>query len=395
MKKITVIIFLSLYSLSNAQWTQQILSEPIGLSDVYAFDSNTICAVGQYLTAAKTTDGGNNWTNYGSSSAAGWFHDVDFTDTNTGYACTTTGSIYKTTNSAVSWVQVATGFTQLYSLAFINSSTGYAVGFSGELIKTTDAGVTWNAVLNISSQRLNKIYFYNSTIGYIVGNNGVIYKTTNGGLNWTSQISTTTSSLFTVHFADENTGWCAGSSGTIAKTIDGGANWIIQNSTVTTGLNGLYAINTNIAYAVGTSGTIVYTTNGGLNWNSQISTTNNHLQEIQFVDTNIGYIVGLGGTILKTTNGGLSVNENNFQLKKTITYPNPFKSSFTIKIENYETVSNATVTIFDLVGNKVDEMTELNQNEISIDRKNLNSGMYLYYIKEQGNLISKGKIIAE
>ena len=40
-------------------------------------------------------------------------------------------------------------------------------------------------------------------------------------------------------------------------------------------------------------------------------------------------------------------------------------------------------------------MTEINQNEISIDRKNLSSGIYLYYIKEKGNLLSKGKIIAE
>ena len=40
-------------------------------------------------------------------------------------------------------------------------------------------------------------------------------------------------------------------------------------------------------------------------------------------------------------------------------------------------------------------MTELNQNEISIERKNLSSGIYLYLIKEKDITISKGKIIAE
>ena len=397
MKKITLIIFLCVYSISNAQWTQQILNEPMGLFlDLYAFDSNNVCAVGQFVKAYKTTDGGNNWTNYGPSGSTDWFQNVDFTDTNTGYACTmATGSIYKTTNSGLSWLQVATGFTPLYSIAFINSTTGYAVGLSGGLLKTSNAGVTWNNVLNISNQQLLQIYFYNSTTGYIVGNSGVIYKTTNGGLNWTSQISNTTSDLVTVHFADQNTGWCVGSSGTILKTINGGVNWITQNSNNTQDLLGLYAINTNVAYAVGASGTILYTTNSGLNWNSQISNTNSNLLEIKFVGNNIGYIVGQNGTILKTTNAGLSVNENNFQLQKTITYPNPFKSSLTIKIDNYETLSNATLTIYDLLGNRVYEMTELNQNEILIERKNLSSGIYLYFIKEKEITISKGKIIAE
>lgn len=397
MKKITLTLLLFSFSLSNAQWTQQILNEPMGLFlDLHAFDANNVCAVGQFVKAYKTTNGGNDWNNYGPSGSTDWFQNVDFTDSNNGYACTmATGSIYKTTNAGLSWLQVATGFDPLYSLAFINPTTGYAVGLNGSLLKTTNAGINWNNVLNISNQQLLQIYFYNSTTGYIVGNNGVIYKTSNGGLNWTSQISNTTNSLATVHFADQNTGWSVGSNGTILKTTNGGSNWIIQNSNTTQDLLGLYAINTNIAYAVGASGTILYTINGGSNWTSQISNTNNNLLEIKFVGNNIGYIVGQSGTILKTTNAGLSVNENNLQIKQTKSFPNPFKNSFTIKIDNDETLSNATLTIYDLLGNKVDELTEINQNEILIERKNLNSGIYFYYIKENSNIISKGKIIAE
>jgi photosystem II stability/assembly factor-like uncharacterized protein len=397
MKKITLIIILFYYNLSNAQWTQQILNEPMGLFlDLYAFDSNNICAVGQFVKAYKTTDGGNNWTNYGPANSTDWFQNVDFTDTNIGYACTmANGSIFKTIDGGLTWLQVATGFPPLYSLAFTNSTTGYAVGLSGGLLKTTNSGVNWTNVLNISSQQLLQIYFFNPTTGFIVGNNGVIYKTTNGGLNWNSQISNTTNSLATVYFADQNIGWCVGTGGTILKTVNGGSSWIIQNSNTSLDLLGLFAINTNVAYAVGASGTILYTTNGGLNWNPQISNTNNNLLEVKFIGSNIGYIVGQSGTILKTINAGLSVKENNFTLAKTITYPNPFKSSFTVKIDNFETLSNVTLTIFDLVGNKVVEMTELNKNEILIERKSLTSGMYLYFIKEKGITISKGKIIAD
>ena len=43
-------------------------------------------------------------------------------------------------------------------------------------------------------------------------------------------------------------------------------------------------------------------------------------------------------------------------LKKTISYQNPFKNSITIKIDPLETVSNATVTIYDLLGKKVAEI---------------------------------------
>ena len=127
----------------------------------------------------------------------------------------------------------------------------------------------------------------------------------------------------------------------------------------------------------------------------QTSNTNKDLNVIKFVNSSVGYIVGQSGTILKTTNSGLSVNENDFRYPKSYSYPNPFKTFFTIKIDSNEVLSNANLSIFDLIGNKVEDVNGLYQNEFLIDRKNLKSGMYIYYVKQNDKLISKGKIIAE
>lgn len=396
MKKITLLVLLFQVTLSNAQWTQQTLNEPAGpFFDMYLFDANTVCAVGQFMMAYKTSDGGANWMNYGPTGSNDWFTNVDFTDVNTGYACTLNGSIFKTTNAGLSWAQVGTNFQPLYSLNFINATTGYAVGLTGNLLKTINAGLTWNYVTYISSQQLLQIYFFNATIGYIVGYGGVIYKTNDGGASWTTLISNTTQNLNSIYFADVNVGWAIGDNGTIVKTTNGGATWVVQSSTVTNGLSGIYAINATTAYVVGASGTILYTTNGGTTWTPQASGTTNDLAEVKFFNATTGYIVGGWGTILKTTNGGLSTNDNKFLVRNVTAYPNPFNDSFKIKIDSDENLSNATVTIFDFIGNKVVEITDLQTNEICIKRNNLNSGIYFYYVKDNDMLIAKGKVIAQ
>ena len=236
---------------------------------------------------------------------------------------------------------------------------------------------------------------FNASIGFIVGNGGVIYKTTNGGLNWTAQTSTTISSLTSIFYADQNTGWAIGPGGLILKTTNGGTTWSAQTSTTTVDLLGVYAINTTTAYVVGASGKILYTTNGGTTWTSQVSGTSNNLLEVKFTDSATGYIVGQSGTILKTTNGGLSVDEISTTNSKSTISPNPFKNSFTVKMENGQTLSNATLTISTLLGSTVKVVKELNGSEFFLDGLQLNSGIYLYSITENEKLITSGKIIAE
>ncbi len=96
------------------------------------------------------------------------------------------------------------------------------------------------------------------------------------------------------------------------------------------------------------------------------------------VDSFTGWIVGSGGMILKTTNGGggaISVENQSKELRDYYlfqNYPNPFNPVTTISW-NSPNSGNALLEIFDVLGNKVDEISvgriSSGYNEITYDAK--------------------------
>jgi hypothetical protein len=85
----------------------------------------------------------------------------------------------------------------------------------------------------------------------------------------------------------------------------------------------------------------------------------------------------------------LQINEkNNLNI-----FPNPFKTSFIIKFDNY--LINAELEIYDMLGRKVINIKDLNENEINIQRNNMIDGIYFFRVNEKNKTIAKGKIIAE
>lgn len=89
----------------------------------------------------------------------------------------------------------------------------------------------------------------------------------------------------------------------------------------------------------------------------------------------------------------LSVYEYSIENNKSIIFPNPFSNSAILKT-NIE-LNNATLKIYDILGQEVLVYNYLNGNEIKISKGNLNNGNYYYHITQSGNLISKGKFIIE
>jgi len=73
-------------------------------------------------------------------------------------------------------------------------------------------------------------------------------------------------------------------------------------------------------------------------------------------------------------------------------YPNPVASTF--KIKSGKELKNASFTIYDLPGKDVKNII-VNGKYVEIDRANLSAGMYIYKIVQNGQLISKGTLIAE
>ena len=81
--------------------------------------------------------------------------------------------------------------------------------------------------------------------------------------------------------------------------------------------------------------------------------------------------------------GNQIVSENN--IKKSI-YPNPINEYFSIQSEIN------TFELFDITQNKVMQK-KINGHQVTIDRKNIKSGVYFYKIKNIDNSIEYGKLI--
>lgn len=78
---------------------------------------------------------------------------------------------------------------------------------------------------------------------------------------------------------------------------------------------------------------------------------------------------------------------------KVIVYPNPFSSS-TIVLTKIE-LKNGDLIIFDIHGQEIKKIKNIHGQQILINRSGLISGIYFYQLKEENEIISTGKLIAE
>lgn len=76
-------------------------------------------------------------------------------------------------------------------------------------------------------------------------------------------------------------------------------------------------------------------------------------------------------------------------------YPNPFSSTATLEIENPEQYNALAVTLYDQAGRHVKQWDDLVSSTVAIDRKNLQSGLYLYVVSNAGMPLATGKLIIE
>lgn len=61
----------------------------------------------------------------------------------------------------------------LWCVYFIDNSIGYAVGAGGTILKTTDGGLSWINQISNTIRSLNSVHFpVDANIGYVVGDSG-------------------------------------------------------------------------------------------------------------------------------------------------------------------------------------------------------------------------------
>ncbi len=414
---LTSISLLSISNTTQAQWVVANTPNPVPASLYIAthfFNGNKGVTVGSATggfagSAYQTNDGAQSWTS--PINANGFFNDVDFPNSNVGYAVSILGEIIKTNNGGSIWNFQTSGTNNaLFGVSFVSKDTGWAVGDMGTLLATTNGGTTWNTIsanINASTTTLFKVQFLNANLGYTVGGNGVVYKTTNRAITWTP-VAVSGNGIRNLHFLNSNEGYVVGTNGTIFKTTNGGLNWVNTSpinlvDTANTKWFGVHFTSTDTGYVVGWDdnidvGYILKTKDGGTTWNTQLAAPTEAMWGIHFPTKDTGYAVGIN--IYKTINGGdssvtTSVSTITLKGTKLITvYPNPTSENITIQLKTDNTINTPlNFAIYNNVGQLVLQENNI-KNNFNLSVAQLPQGIYTYTVAaEDGSVKEQGKLI--
>jgi len=393
----------TLNSYCFGQWNQLDLSGTTWkLTDIYCTDKDTCYAVGVGGFILKTTDGGSNWIQL-TSGTTNYLEGVHFMSSNVGIVVGE-DIILKTTDAGANWVPKPKpiGFSGI-CVHFYGDSAGYAgASGGGQIIKTTDAGESWNwSVIIGPTGPVNSLFFTDKDTGYAVEvylGTGRIWKTDNGGSNWT-QIFSYPQGLTDVYFVNNTIGYIVGVAGVMFKTTDAGNNWDTLTSGTSKGLNSVYCVDADTCYVVGED-IILKTIDAGNTWNIQSITPPPaglySLYAVFFPSASIGYAAGrqANAYALKTGSGvgidDIIANGMNLRI-----FPNPVGADKTINLMiNSATPDNLSFTIYDLIGKEVLREKILSEYQ-SINIKEIQSGLYLFQLKNSNNVFAAGKIIVQ
>ena len=206
---------------------------------------------------------------------------LEFISPTTGFAVTAGagGRIFRTTDGANSWTQVASSPAALSDLTFVTPTTAYAVGAHGTLLASTDAGGTWTALalaLPAGTPPLALTHISCSAVKQCLiatapapgANTNVLVRTTDGGLTRMAGLAVRTESAGGVLLDLRQRGRRRPRGATVLSS-DGGATF---STLVSRSLGSLYARRIRIgqsaldAYALGNTSQIAATTNGGESW---------------------------------------------------------------------------------------------------------------------------------
>lgn len=298
-------------------------NRPISLVDI-SFPVSGY-SVGANGTLLKTTDDGVTWMNVSESGISASFNSTSFSWPDTGFAVGDGGAIYRIIREesgnyhfidlSVNIPPTAAGknFYKVYSP--LQTPLVFVVGQSGTILRAVNQGKNpgdWVHVPHgLTTRNLRGLSMVDYNRVYVAGDGGVLMKGTVGG-RWEmrtpplSQISTNYHSITAV----SDTAWAVGEGGAIAFTTNQGIQWIAQTSTVSTTLRSVFNMYlpgvtvTNLGWIVGDNGVVLKTTNYGEKWEKKESGTSASLYEVRFADPLNGWAFGDGGVIIRTSDGG-------------------------------------------------------------------------------------------
>jgi photosystem II stability/assembly factor-like uncharacterized protein len=284
-------------------------------------DDSTGYVVG-YDLVLKTSDAGMTWT-YQDINPPGYFSDVCFTATQTGYISSYNGSIYYTSDGGLTWaIQNTDPVYGLNGIQFTSTTTGYAYGDYGEIYKTTDGGNNWILYQDPDSISFFSFSSFNEDTLFVIGDKmlsdysgyTVIYMSEDAGETWAiNKTFTTEPHPGNIFCLRNGTAYCSGSLGSIYKTNDAGANWSILSNNITKNtVSCMDFPSADIGYASCTDDyppahniKVLKTIDGGNTWFTLDSNFDNEIMKtVEFTSEDRGYIGG--EKIYRTLDGGLT-----------------------------------------------------------------------------------------
>jgi photosystem II stability/assembly factor-like uncharacterized protein len=243
--------------------------------------------------------------------------DVQFLDTNQGWAVGEGGVILHTVDGGATWShQVSTTSENLAAVSFCNAEHGYAVGTGGTILRTFDGGIKWwrqkierptdwwGNPIGPEPPDFVDVDMFDPSRATVVGLDGGSYRTLTGGNDWFRQTTASGFDIYGVDYTSADHGVFVGERGLIMRTVNGGASWRIADSGTDETLMSVSFADTDHGTAVGRGGTVLRTVDSGLTWTVQDSGCDAYLYDVSFVDADHGVIVGNEGAVLRTTDGG-------------------------------------------------------------------------------------------
>ncbi|TYA92165.1 LamG-like jellyroll fold domain-containing protein [Seonamhaeicola marinus] len=89
----------------------------------------------------------------------------------------------------------------------------------------------------------------------------------------------------------------------------------------------------------------------------------------------------------------LNIEDDKVSSNEVKIYPNPVRDILTLKLDRLQ--KNGIFELYDLLGNKVKQLNNLDLNKIELNLSELNSGLYLYVIKDGNSTLKSGKLVKQ
>jgi photosystem II stability/assembly factor-like uncharacterized protein len=266
----------------------------------------------------KTTDSGLTWiplslttgTDYGSSSIFKYAH---FTSADTGYVISSEYvTAHKTTDGGQTWTSVVPtgyGYEDVPGACYPDSGTDI-LSLGTAQVETKDLGATWNTLWTAQfyGQSFTNIFYLSKTIAFAI-NNSQLYKTTDGFQTWNSVLTNALGYSFTsIWFVNPQKGFVTDDESQIFVTNDGGNTWEqvpftgsfigdTFNSTIRFFNEQVGFVTTGNSFGPGSYGGTYKTVDGGKTWQLSYPIGGS---SIEFTSDSNVIIAGYGGTILKS-----------------------------------------------------------------------------------------------